>query len=128
MGKRVLLTFRDGKEYESCLSEPLGEGEQGNLQTLERMAEIVREDYGQPDIRRFILREIVGGVKGHDAAGEVEKIFEFARDEITYRKDPWNHERVADLWSTLYYLNDEPEGDCGIKSTFIATCCAALGH
>ena len=46
-----------------------------------------------------------------------------------YRKDPFGVERVADIWSTLYALNpNEPEGDCGIKSLFFASCCAILGH
>ena len=38
-------------------------------------------------------------------------------------------ERVADIWSTLYALSpDRPEGDCGIKATFFASCAAILGH
>ena len=99
------------------------------MQTLEAMAKIVREDRLEPDLRTFILREIVGDVRGHDFDNEVERIFRFARDRITYRKDPFAVERVADLWSTLYALNPRgPEGDCGIKSHFIATCCATLGH
>ena len=127
--KRVLQLFRDGKESTRYLNFPLAEGEQGNLQTLDAMAQIVREDRLEPDLRIFILREIVGDVRGHDFAGEMEAIFRFARDRITYRKDPWQVERVADVWSTLYALNpDGPEGDCGIKSVFIATCFATLGH
>lgn len=126
--KRELLIFRDGnpKRY---LTTPLLVGEQGNIQTLNVMAQIVREDRTQPDIRNFILREIVGDVRGHDFEGEIEACFRYARDRITYRKDPIHCERVADIWSTLYALNPrEPEGDCGIKSTFFATCVAALGH
>ena len=130
--KRVLQIFRDGKSEECYLNEPLLDGEQGNYQTLRRMAEIVQADRLQPDLRRFVLREIVGHVAGHDKLGEVQAIFEYARDRITYRQDPWNVERIADLWSTFNALNTnppyEPEGDCGIKSTFIATCCALLGY
>jgi hypothetical protein len=127
--KRVLQIFRDGKQGFSYLNEPLLDGEQGNLQTLDAMATIVREERLQPDLRVFVLREIVGSVRGHDFAGEVGKIFEFAQRRIIYRKDAFNVERVADVWSTLYALNpNEPEGDCGIKSTFFASCCAILGH
>lgn len=127
--KRVLQIFRDGKESIRYLNEPLLDGEQGNLQTMAAMAEIVRNDRLEPDLRIFVLREIIGDTRGHDFRGEVEKIFEFAQQRITYRKDQFNVERVADLWSTLYALNpNEPEGDCGIKSTFIATCSALLGH
>jgi hypothetical protein len=127
--KRELQVFRDGKERKRYLTIPLHEGEQGNLQTLAVMAQIVREDRREPDLRNFILREIVGDVRGHDFGGEMNRIFEFTRDRITYRKDPFGVERVADVWSTLYALNpNEPEGDCGIKSVFMATCFAALGH
>lgn len=77
--KRVLQTFRDGHKSESYLNEPLLTGEQGNMQTLKRMAEIVREDRMQPDLRIFVLREIVKDVRGHDFLGEIEKIFEFAK-------------------------------------------------
>lgn len=127
--KRVLQIFRDGREHVSYLTLPLKDGEQGNLQTCGEMAKIVREDRLEPDLRIFVLREIVRGIRGQNFAGEVDRIFDFCQTRIIYRKDPWNTERVADIWSTLYALNpDEPEGDCGIKSTFFASCCAILGH
>lgn len=127
--KRVLQLFRDGKESIRYLNEPLLDGEQGNLQTLEAMAKVVREDRLEPDLRIFVLREIVGDVRGHDYEGELGAIFRYARDRITYRRDPFNVERVADIWSTLYALNpNEPEGDCGIKSLFFCSCAAILGY
>jgi hypothetical protein len=127
--KRILQIFRDGRKDISYLNTPLLDGEQGNLQTLEAMARIVREDRLQPDLRVFVLREIVGDVPGHDANAEVRRIFEYARDQIVYRRDPFGVERVADVWSTLYALNPrQPEGDCGIKSLFVASCCAIVGY
>lgn len=129
--KRVLQIFRDGHEHKSSLNIPLADGEQGNIQTLEAMARIVNEDRTQPDLRTFVLREIVGSVAPFDFAGEVNAIFNFAQHRIEYRKDPFGVERVADIWSTFYGLTPDqkqPEGDCGIKSTFFATCCALLGH
>ena len=127
--KRVLEIFRDGKTRKSYLTVPLRDGEQGNFQTLAEMSKIVNEDRTQPDLRIFVLREIVGDVAGHDFFGELESVFRFCRDSITYRNDPFGVERVADMWSTMYALNPNgPEGDCGIKSTFFATCAALLGH
>ncbi len=93
------------------------------------MARFVREDATQADLRQFVLREVVGKVRGHDVMGEINACFLFARDGITYRADPYGVERVADLWSTLYALNpNTPEGDCGIKSVFLATCLALVGR
>lgn len=127
--KRILQIFRDGHGTASYLNQPLSDGEQGNLQTLDAMARIVREDRLQPDLRAFVLREIVREAPAQNFAAEVGNIFDFTQRKITYRKDAWGVERVADIWSTLYALNpNEPEGDCGIKSTFFASCCAILGH
>ena len=127
---REMLIFKDGSCRKCYLTIPLLTGEQGNLQTLAEMIAVVRADRTRPDIREFILNEIVGSVRGHDFDGELEACFRFARDRIVYRKDPVQCERVADFFSTLYALNSSgrPEGDCGIKSTFFATCAAALGH
>lgn len=127
--KRALQIFRDGRSTKRSLNVPLLDGEQGNFQTAEAMARIVREDRLEPDLRIFVLREIIGSTRGHDFQGEVNRIFDFCQRQITYRKDPWGVERVADIWSTLYALNpNEPEGDCGIKATVFASCCAILGH
>jgi hypothetical protein len=127
--KRVLQIIRDGHESKRYLNVPLLEAEQGNLQTLDAMATIVREDRLQPDLRIFVLREIIGNTRPHDSATELGRMFDFAQRRINYRKDPVGVERVADLWSTLYALNpSEPEGDCGIKSLFFATCAALLGY
>ena len=127
--KRALQIFRDGRKERRSLNIPLLDGEQGNVQTLEAMARIVREDRLESDLRIFVLREIVGDVRGHDYLGELGAIFEFAQHRITYRKDPWNVERVSDIWSTMYALNpNEPEGDCGVKSLFFASCAAILGY
>lgn len=127
--KRFLQVFRDGHGKLTKLESPLAEGVQGNMQTLEAMARLVREQRCESDLRNFVLREIIGGVRGHNFAGEVEAIFRFTQSEIVYRRDPFGIERVADIWSTLYALNpNRPEGDCGIKSTFFASCCALVGH
>ncbi len=96
------------------------------------MAEIVRSDREKADLRRFVLREIVGEVGGHDFDNEIKRIFEFAQKQIVYRKDPVQVERVMDIWTTLYGTENDkeysPEGDCGIKSVFLASCLALIGH
>lgn len=126
----LLEIIRDGRRTSApLLFQPITDDTQGNLVTLAAMARIVREDVVQPDLRAFVNREVVGSVPGHAFRNEIDACFEFARDRIVYRRDPVGVERVADLWSTMYALNPErPEGDCGIKSVFLATCLGLLGH
>ena len=130
--KRALQIFRNGQVHESSLKIPLMPGEQGNLQTLEAMRDVVLEDRLNPYNRNFVTEYVVGDVPGHDPWGELEAIFEFARDRIVYREDPFDVERVLDLYTTLRGVENDPafipEGDCGVKSMFIATCAAILGH
>lgn len=134
MAKRYLQIYRDGKAKKPVLLQiPLMDGEQGNFQTLEVMKKIVLADRLKADLRRLVLRDVIGAdVEGHNFAGEIEKIFRFAQKNIIYRKDAVQTERITDLWTTLFGLENEaeytPEGDCGIKSLFAATCLALLGH
>lgn len=126
---RVLQVFRDGRRFEPQTQEPLLDGYQGNLQTVRIMAKMVKEDRTQLDLRRFVEREILKTVKGQNFAEEISRIFNFCQKKILYRKDPVKVERVADLWSCLYALNDRrPEGDCSIKSVALATMLALYGH
>jgi hypothetical protein len=125
-----LQVFRDGQKRAAFI-EPLKDGDAGVIQELQIMRDIVRYDATQPDLRKFILRYVLGKrVRGHDYAGEVRACFDFAQRGIVYRRDPVGVERIADLWSALYALSpdDEPEGDCVIKSVCLATCLALLGH
>jgi hypothetical protein len=125
--KRELQIFRDGSATSQPLTTPLAEGQQGTEQTLQAMSDLVRNQRTQPDLQRFVEREIVAGVAGHDFENEIDRIFRFCQSRITYRRDPFGVERVADIWSTLYALGPEPVGDCGIKSCFFAACAALQG-
>jgi hypothetical protein len=126
---RILQIFRDGKRFKPIEQQKLLDGYQGNLQTLGIMSRMVREDRTQKDLRRFIERNILKDVKGQNFDKEIKRIFEFCRDEILYRKDPVQVERIADLWSCLYALNEnQAEGDCSIKSVALATMLAIFGH
>lgn len=125
----LLEIIRDGRRTAPVQLATIGDDVQGNLVALAAMAKIVREDCTQPDLRAFVMREVVHDVPGHRFRSEIENCFEFARDKITYRRDPVGVERVVDLWSCFYALNPKrPEGDCGVKSVFLATCLALLGQ
>jgi hypothetical protein len=125
----LLEIIRDGRRHPGVELSGIGDDVQGNVMALEAMARIVREDVAQPDLRVFVMREVVAAVPGHRYRDELQAAFEFTRDKIRYRRDPVGVERVVDLWSTMYALNPEqPEGDCGVKSVFLATCFGLLGQ
>lgn len=125
----LLEIIRDGRRYPQIELAAIGDDVQGNITALEAMADVVRNDVAQPDLRAFLMREIVGDVPGHHYGAELQACFEFTQKKIRYRRDPVNVERVVDMWSTMYALNPEqPEGDCGIKSVFLATCFGLLGQ
>lgn len=129
MSERILQIWRGGKKYKPKTEIQLLGGYQGNLQTLKIMADMVRGDRTQKDLRNFVERHILNKIPGHHFTAEIKAIFDYCQQEIIYRKDPVKVERVADLWSCLYALNpDYPEGDCGIKSVALATMLALFGH
>jgi hypothetical protein len=110
-------------------AEPLLDGELGTLQALRIAAEFVRRDRLDPGLRRWLLENVVGSVRGHDFWAEAQACFEWARDRIVYRRDPFDVERVADMRATLAMgPGGKPEGDCLVKSGFLAGSLAILGN
>lgn len=102
---------------------PLAPGLKGTQQTLAWMAYLVRRDSQSLYIRRF-AENVVKSCPGHGFDCEVKTLFEFVRDQITYRRDPVGVERVQDARRTLLF----GAGDCDDKSVLLATLLAALGH
>lgn len=124
---RILRIFRDGRKHERLLEKPIPSGAQGNLETLSEMKKIVLEDAKENDLKNFVFREIIGKNK-RSLNEQVEAIFKYARDQISYEPEMDGYETVADLWSCLYALNpNKAVGDCALKSVFIATCLSYLG-
>ena len=110
--------------------ERLPDGIPGTIRTLAAMAAAVRGDVG-PDncgyraeaIRRAAIR-ICMGIQGHDSQGELGALFEFVRDQVRYRADPWDTERVQDPCQTLLLES----GDCDDKCVLLAALVASLGY
>lgn len=110
--------------------ERLPDGIPGTIRTLAAMATAVRGDVG-PDhcgyrsevVRRAAIR-ICMGIQGHDSQGELGALFEFVRDQIRYRADPWDTERVQDPCQTLLLAS----GDCDDKCVLLAALVASLGY
>lgn len=124
---RVLRIFRDGKRHKKQLFQQLPVGAKGNLETLEVMKKIVREDSLETDLRNFVMREIIGLDK-QTQTDKINAAFYYCRDKIVYKPEQDGFETVADLWSCLYALDaNRAIGDCAIKSVFLATCFSFLG-
>jgi transglutaminase-like putative cysteine protease len=103
--------------------EGLPEGFAGTLRTLEAMRSFVLSaprDAGLRDFALYITRD----VRGHDFAAEQDRLFYFARDFVSYRRDPVDLELVQDARRTL----ERRAGDCDDKVVLLASLLACLGH
>ena len=103
--------------------ENLGQGTKGIERTLQVMAEIVRRDCADQELRDFALN-LVRNVRGHGFMDEIESVFAYCRDAITYRKDPVLVERVQDARRTIHFKT----GDCDDKSLLLCVLLGTLGH
>lgn len=98
-------------------------GKSGIIATLRAMRGFVQASKKNPKIR-LLAGEIVQDVRGKDWRGECEKIHEWVRDNITYRRDINGVETVSDAERTL----QAGFGDCDDKSVLFATLCESIGH
>lgn len=127
MAGRILQIYRDGRRSVAKKQIQLPPGAKGNYQTLAEMAKIVREDATQHDLKNYAMREIIGLDK-KTLFDRKNAAFEFCRDRIFYNPEQAGFETVADLWSTIYALNDKHAvGDCSLKVVALATCFSYLG-
>ncbi len=98
-------------------------GEQGTLQTLRLMAAFCKRDAASTELRA-VAHKIIGGIAGHDFNGEIRALYSFARDQVKYRKDPVEVERVQDALRTLQFRS----ADCDDKVVLLVTLLAVCGH
>lgn len=105
-------------------SRSLSQGHAGTLETLEAMASYVRKDASDPRVRDLAL-SIVQGCPGHGFDCEVEKLYRYVRDRITFRRDPVEQERVQDTLRTAEVFRT---GDCDDKTVCLAGLLGSLGH
>lgn len=101
----------------------LPRGQRGTVQTLRLMAHYCRRDAASQQLRG-IAHRIIGSIAGHDFNGEIRALFNFVREQIIYRKDPMEVERVQDALRTLQFGS----GDCDDKVTLLVTLLAVCGH
>ncbi len=98
-------------------------GEGGTRFTLDQMARLVRRDVADPELRQWVMSTL-RGIPGHSFEKEVERLFEIARDFITYRRDAYSVEQVSAARRTLA----NGYGDCDDKSVLLATLLGCAGH
>jgi hypothetical protein len=88
------------------------------------MAAFVRKDAADFNVRNLAL-SIVQSCPGHGFQCEVQKLYEYVRDKVTFRRDPVDKEQVQDTWRTAKVLKT---GDCDDKTTCLAGLLGAIGH
>jgi hypothetical protein len=88
------------------------------------MAQLVRHDSNDLLLREKAL-QITDGCAGHDFNCEIDALFQYCRDQIIYRRDPIEQERVQDAKRTIFRFNS---GDCDDKVVCLATLLGTLGH
>lgn len=98
-------------------------GERGTLHALRLMAAFCKRDAANTELRA-VAQKIIEGVAGHDFNSEIRALYSFARDQIKYRKDPVEVERVQDALRTLQFRS----GDCDDKVVLLVTLLAVCGH
>jgi hypothetical protein len=101
----------------------LPRGQRGTVRTLRLMASFCKRDAASVELRG-VAHQIISRIAGHDFSSEIRALFDFVRDQITYRKDQVEVERVQDALRTLQFGN----GDCDDKVVLLVTLLAVCGH
>lgn len=109
----------------SISREPLADGVDGTIQTLELMASTVRGGM-PPDHSGFadvLVRKTAAAIVGrYRGASPLAALFLYVRDSISYIDHPWNEQVVQDCRRTLELRT----GDCVSKSVCLSTLAASL--
>lgn len=98
-------------------------GVAGNLATLRQMAQIVRDDRLNENLRQFVHHQVIARARPHDFTAEVDACFDWLKRNVTYRRDAWGTQRVADLATTIRTRT----ANCISLSVALATMLALIG-
>jgi hypothetical protein len=101
----------------------LSDGQRGTWQTIDAMVKLCHEAVLDEQVRQAALA-ICAPVAGHDFDGEVRRLYEWVRDNVTFRRDPLNVERVQTPINTLNFKT----GDCDDQALLLAALLSSLGH
>lgn len=99
-------------------------GDQGTRMTLDQMRKLALEGAQQFGVRHTALRILESaGAAGHDPRAELQALYQFVRDRITFRADIAG---VETLQSPRYTLTARA-GDCDDKAVLLAALARAVG-
>ncbi len=87
------------------------------------MARLVRKGAEDQDLRQFIHR-LISDIPARQWDAIANRLFEYARDRVIYRRDPVGVEVVQSARATL----ELGYGDCDDKAIFLATALALVGE
>ncbi|MCL6577977.1 MAG: transglutaminase family protein [Candidatus Bathyarchaeota archaeon] len=91
---------------------------------MDKLAELIEEGSQSPVIREFTLNLLnAKGVKSYDYLGEIEAIFEWVRDNITYRR----HVLCRDSFTTAERTLKLRSGDCDNCVVLLNSMLASVG-
>lgn len=104
----------------------LAAGEQGTLDTVRRIADLIREGRASALVRTVaedVLEE--AGVAPRDHVGEAEALFEFVRGHLVFRNDPIGVEMLTTADSLLV---DHNQADCDEFVILLGSLLEAVGR
>jgi hypothetical protein len=108
----------------SVTTVPLPNGDAGTRKTLANMQRLV--DSGSRDlvVRETAIRAIQSaGVSPHNVAGQIDALFEYVRDQVSFINDPVGTEWVQAPRYTLQVRG----GDCDDRAVLLASLLRAIG-
>jgi len=108
--------------------ETIPDGEPGTRRTIERMFEIAHKGSQSWDVI-CLARKIVRGVESKDKSGEIEAIYRYVKDNITFRSDPYGTELLQDPRIVLGLVPSDGAyaADCDDLSIAVVALGKALG-
>jgi hypothetical protein len=108
----------------------LGEGVQGNYDTIKIMQQVAHARKAAPAVRQLAESILLSsGVGSMDYAHEALAIGEFVRKKMRYCRDPAGVEQLQDPILMIEKIaRGTAQGDCDDMALLIATLLLAIGH
>ncbi len=114
---------RSGVGYEVST---IRDGDDGTLDTVNRLIPLIREGSNHPGIREASERAIrMAGVPPKDYAGELRAIYNYVKSNVRYTLDNRGKERIQHPAYTLFVSG---MGDCDDMNALVPAMAGSVGH